>query len=205
MDLRQHVAQRLKQARAERDWSLDALAERSGVSRAMLSKIERGVSVPTTLLLARIGDALGLSLSALMRPPALAGQRLTRLADQPQWTDTACGYTRRVVSAAAYDGDVDLVAIELPPGATVSFPAAGSLELEGKLLLLQGRLTVTADTPAATLTTTVTTAHTTTHTTTLAPGDCLRVSLHRAHTLHNPGDDAARYLVVTRPSPVAGG
>lgn len=185
MDIRSHVARRLKEERARRGWSLDALAVRAGVSRAMLSKIERGVSVPTTVLLARVGDALGVGLTSLMRPAPPAGrQPVSRLAAQAQWTDPATGYTRRIVSPAEHDGDVEVVAVELPPAARVAFPAAASLHVEGKLVLLQGRLLLEAGSEAWAL----------------EPGDCARLSIHRAHALHNPGDTPARYLVVTRPS-----
>ncbi|HKX43788.1 MAG TPA: helix-turn-helix transcriptional regulator, partial [Burkholderiaceae bacterium] len=66
MDLSAHIARRLKEERRQRGWSLDELAARSGVSRAMISKIERKVSTPTAVLLARLGDAMGVSLSSLM-------------------------------------------------------------------------------------------------------------------------------------------
>ena len=56
------LAQRLKAEREARNWSLAELAERSGVSKAMISKIERDEVSPTAALLGRLSGAFGLSL-----------------------------------------------------------------------------------------------------------------------------------------------
>ena len=58
-----HVAERLKRLRVERGLTLDQLADLSGVSRAMISRIERSEASPTAALLARLCSALGVSLS----------------------------------------------------------------------------------------------------------------------------------------------
>ena len=49
-----HFARRLKQLRAARGWSLDALASASGVSRSMLSQVERNQANPTLAVAFRI-------------------------------------------------------------------------------------------------------------------------------------------------------
>ena len=48
------LAARLRDLRQARGWSLDAFARHSHVSKAMLSKIERGAASPTAALLGRI-------------------------------------------------------------------------------------------------------------------------------------------------------
>jgi len=185
MDLSDHIAHRLREERTQRGWSLDELAARSGVSRAMISKIERKVSTPTAVLLARLGDAMGLTLSSLMLDRRTPEHSLTALADQVQWTDPASGYTRRVVSAAVQEGDVEIVAVELPAGARVRFAAAGTLHIDGQVVLLQGRLQISFDAEVLAL----------------HPGDCARFAIHRGHELHNPGHESARYIVVIRRRP----
>lgn len=176
------IARRLREERRRRGWSLDELAARSGVSRAMISKIERQASTPTAVLLARLGDALGLTLSSLMFEPPAPEHRVTALADQRLWTDPASGYTRRVVSPAVREGDVEIVAVDLPAGARVRFAAAGVLHIDGQVLLMQGRLQIAIEQEVLTL----------------QPGDCARIALHLEHELHNPCDANARYLVVIR-------
>ena len=60
------LAARLKQEREARGWALADLAQRSGVSRAMISRIERAEASPTALLLARLAAAFGMPLSVLL-------------------------------------------------------------------------------------------------------------------------------------------
>ena len=60
------IAARLLAERTSRGWNLEQLAERSGVSRAMISKVERGESSPTAAVLGRLSAAFGLTLSQLL-------------------------------------------------------------------------------------------------------------------------------------------
>ena len=79
-DPTQTIARRLKAERDKRQWTLDQLAQHTGVSKAMLSKLERGVASPTAVLLGRISGALGLTLSSLLAADEPAGARLVRVA-----------------------------------------------------------------------------------------------------------------------------
>lgn len=62
------IGARVRGLRTRRRYSLERLAQRAHVSRAMLSQIENGQSVPTILLLKRVADALDVQLSALIAP-----------------------------------------------------------------------------------------------------------------------------------------
>src|SRR5437763_1302276 len=101
-DLNQRIAERVRELRAARGLSLDALAGTSGVSRSMISLIERGESSPTAVVLEKLAAGLGVMLASLFDAPAGASQAPTgpvsRRADQPQWRDPASGYVRRNVS-----------------------------------------------------------------------------------------------------------
>src|SRR5215216_5501483 len=57
---------RVREFRRERGLTLEALAERSGVSRAMISKVERGEKNPTLIVAAKVAEGLGVSLSQLV-------------------------------------------------------------------------------------------------------------------------------------------
>ena len=61
------LAIRLRALRAERGLSLDALAEQSGVSRSMISLIERAESSPTASVLDRLAASLGVTLAVPVR------------------------------------------------------------------------------------------------------------------------------------------
>ena len=74
---------RIKVERTARGWSLEALARHSSVSKAMLSKIERGEASPTAELLVRIAAAFEMTLSTLIARAENVGGTLLRLADGP--------------------------------------------------------------------------------------------------------------------------
>lgn len=65
--LRSVVSQRLREYRTDLDWTLSQLAGRSGVSKAMLSKIENAQTTPALATLARIGAALSVPVTAFFR------------------------------------------------------------------------------------------------------------------------------------------
>src|SRR5690242_8210511 len=119
-DPTESLAARIALEREARGWSLAELAERSGVSKAMISKIERGEASPTATLLGRLSGAFGLTLSTLLARAEQSGGRLLRAAEQPEWRDPETSYVRRQIAPRA-DLPVELIRIELPAGAAVSF------------------------------------------------------------------------------------
>ncbi len=138
------LAERLRREREARNWSLAELAARAGVSRAMISRIERAEASPTAVLLARLSAAFGLPLSALLaraEADAEGPRRLRRRAEQTVWRDPETGYVRRAVSP---EGTPELTHVELPPGARVAYPAGACLDARGQCLwVLAGRLDFT--------------------------------------------------------------
>lgn len=64
------IGSNLKRLRTRQGHSLERLSKLAGVSRAMLSQIETGKSVPTISLLLKVADALGVSLATLVTKPA---------------------------------------------------------------------------------------------------------------------------------------
>jgi transcriptional regulator with XRE-family HTH domain len=69
IDIDARIAARVRLLRSERALSLDALASRSGVSRSMISLIERAESSPTAAVLERIATGFGLPLAVLFELP----------------------------------------------------------------------------------------------------------------------------------------
>lgn len=185
MDIESVIARRLKEHRTARAWSLDELAHRSGVSRAMISRIERQDSSPTAGLLARLCDALGITLSQLMTEAEGPGAAVSRRDEQLQWRDPESGYLRRLVSPPGGDDATDIVAIDLPPKARVPFGPHTGGRYEQQVLVLQGRVVLALGTKKLEL----------------GPGDCARMPLDDDHAFENPGDKTAHYLVVVRRNP----
>lgn len=91
------VGVRLRTLRRAQRLTLDQLAAASGVSRSMLSDVERGLRTPTVLTLDRIATGLGTSVARLLRDESAAGTIVLRHADQEVARDPG-GWERRILS-----------------------------------------------------------------------------------------------------------
>ncbi len=139
-DSTSRLARRLRLEREARGWSLADLAARSGLAKASISKIEREEMSPTAATLVRLSAAFDLTLAGLLLR-AEGGERLTRAANQPLWRDPESGYTRRQIFARP-DHPVEMVEVELPPGARVSLPASSFGHIRQILQVRAGTLTL---------------------------------------------------------------
>ncbi|MBP1857712.1 helix-turn-helix domain-containing protein [Rhizobium herbae] len=181
------IAERMKSLRLAQAMTLDDLATRAGVSRAMISRIERGEASPTAQLLARLCSALGTTLSRFFATEETVVSPLSRRNSQRIWRDPETGYLRRSVSPDGTGSPVDIVEVEFPPGARVVFEQQQfDASLTQHLWLFEGRLTMTAGA----------------ETYVLEAGDCLFMRLAEAHIFHNPHGEPARYAVILNRSKV---
>ena len=123
--LNERIATRVSALRSARDLSLDELAARSGVSRSMISLIERGESSPTAAVLEKLAAGLGVTLASLFDAPAAEGHvprgPVARRDDQPEWQDPASGYLRRNVSPPGVPQPMQIVDVHFPAGGRVAF------------------------------------------------------------------------------------
>ncbi|MCP5371105.1 MAG: helix-turn-helix transcriptional regulator [Hyphomicrobiales bacterium] len=173
------LARRLRDLRVGRGWSLDDLAARSGVSRATLSRLENGGVSPTAAVLGRVCAAHGLTLSRLLYSVEEDAEPVVRHGDQAEWTDTAAGFRRRVVSPPAGTLAGEVLECRLDPGARIDYDRPPRPGLEHHLVMAEGRLSVTVDGRAHDL----------------APGDCLRYRLFGPSAFATPADAGARYFL----------
>ena len=81
-DIGPALAARIRIERIAREWSLEELSRRAGVSRGMISKIEREECSPTATILGRLSGAFGISMSALLANAEAQGKRLLRCEEQ---------------------------------------------------------------------------------------------------------------------------
>ena len=139
-EIERRIAARLGRLRTERGWSLEALAERSGISRATLSRLERGELSPTASMLGRLCTTFGWTLSRLMAEAETRAPNFVPASQQAVWTDPETGYRRRIVSPPAPGLRGELVEIRVPAGATVAYDASPVPGLEHHLWLLEGAL-----------------------------------------------------------------
>lgn len=99
MSIDQLIATRLQSLRKTQGLSLEQLANNSGVSKAMISKIERQDSSPSASLLGRLAASLGVSLAQLLSEENPQPAPLRPQANQEVWQDPDIGYLRRQVTA----------------------------------------------------------------------------------------------------------
>jgi transcriptional regulator with XRE-family HTH domain len=203
VDVMAAFGERLRGERRARGWPIERLAMASGVSRAMISKIERGESSPTAVVLGKLSAALELSVSELLAsdPAGTAGDLASgqpgseggtgldgdlapgggvvrRGADTPVWRDPDTGYLRRQVSTPRFPAAV--TEVTLPPGARVPYPAGAYAFIAQLVWVLSGQLTLT-DGPAR-------------HA--LAAGDTFELGEPRPREFRNETAEDCRYLVV---------
>ncbi|MDN6882378.1 XRE family transcriptional regulator [Variovorax sp. CAN2819] len=184
--LNDRIAQRVRDLRAARGLSLDALATHCGVSRSMISLIERGESSPTAVVLEKLATGLGVSLASLFEAPAPAADPVSRLADQLQWRDPHSGYLRRNVSPSGFASPIQIVEVEFPPGARVAYETSAREPLiHQQVWLLDGVIELTVGDEQHRL----------------ATGDCLAMVLDRPTSYHNPSRKSTRYAVVIATAP----
>jgi transcriptional regulator with XRE-family HTH domain len=181
MDITERIGRRLHELRSAAGLSLDALAQKSGVSRSNISLIERGRSSPTAVVLDKLSSALGVSVASLFEGGGepTAPSPLARVAEQPVWSDPASGYRRRNVSPPGVS-PLQLVDVIFPAGQRVAFEtSARDTDIHQLVWMIDGVMDI---------------GHGSQHWR-LEAGDCLAMKLDAPIRFHNPGPKPARYLV----------
>jgi len=183
MDINALIAGRVRELRDARGFSLDALAERSGVSRSNISLIERGQSSPTAVVLDKLATGLGVTVASLFEAsaaPVAAPSPMARVAEQPVWKDPASGYVRRNVSPPGVGSPIQLVDVIFPAGQRVAYDtAAREVETYQQVWMIDGAMEMTVGGSTWRLET----------------GDCLAMRLDGPIVYRNPTRKPARYLV----------
>jgi transcriptional regulator with XRE-family HTH domain len=112
-----HLCRRLKQLRAERDWSLDALSKACGVSRSMISQIERNQTNPTLAVMFRIAQAFGMSLGQFVEAPGVTSAvSVIRAGDRAYHYRSDKDCQIRTLSPLHLEKDVEFYEVTLQPG-----------------------------------------------------------------------------------------
>jgi transcriptional regulator with XRE-family HTH domain len=135
------LAQTIRLEREARGWSQGDLAARSGVSKAMISKVERADASPTAAILVRLSSAFELTLAALLMRTETASGRHVAASAQQVWCDPETRYVRRQLFAQPTH-PIELTRVELPAGARVELPAASYRLIRQVIWVLQGRLVI---------------------------------------------------------------
>ena len=182
MDINSLIAKRIRDLRKQRGYALGVLAELSGVSRSMISLIEREETSPTAAVLNKLADALGVTLAVLFseKTDSAPKRPLARLSEQQVWKDPATGYIRRHVSPSGFASPIELAEVTFPAGERVAFDnLMRKVAAHQQIWVLEGEMEITVGD----------------QTWSLQGGDCLAMTLDEQIVFSNPTRKPARYLV----------
>ncbi len=174
------MAERLRARRLELGLSLRELADLSGVSKAMIAKVEATKASPTAGVLGRLCSGLGITMSALMA--AVESEDATQLpaADQPLWRDPATGLERVAVSPRTSFSAVEVARLRLPAGTVVDYPSPPTVAYAQHIVGVAGEVRFTVGQSGFVV----------------SPGDCVAARIDRPTRFEVPGSGAAEYLVI---------
>jgi transcriptional regulator with XRE-family HTH domain len=180
MDVNRRIARAVRKLRGELGMSLDALSGKSGVSRSMLSLVERGESSPTAVVLEKISAGLGVALGRLFEDSAAVAHPVSRGKDRTAWRDPESGYVRTNISPENFASPIQIVDVVLPAGARVAYEGVRDGSLHQQVWVREGKVEVTVGKS--------------THR--LEKDDCLAMRLNVPVAFRNRGRKAAKYVVV---------
>jgi len=173
---------RLHQLRKKKKLTLDELAVMSGISRSMLSQVERGQTNPTFATLWNLTRALGVDLSELVS--GQSGSQAAVISIQPvhftpeiRTEDGGC--LLRILSPAANAGGFEWYELIIQPNASL-ISDAHAIGAKEHLTVLEGSLNVQSGD----------------ETTSVETGATARYPADRKHSIHNRGKKPARALLV---------
>ena len=186
-DVTAAVARTLQALRADRGWSLDQLAARSGVSKGVLVALEQGRSNPNLATLARIGDAFGVPVTQLVDVGGEPAVRISRPdASRVLWHGPSGG-TGTIIGATDPPWAVELWHWEVMPGETFGGEAHAPATRE-MAWVQSGTLTLTVAGESHTV----------------SSGQCARFPGSRPHRYSNEGEQPVRLTMVVVIPPAEG-
>lgn len=178
--IQERIAHEIRVNRERLGWSLADLAERSGVSKAMIHQVEQGRANPTAVLLGRLCSGLGTTLSALIAAVEAVEVVVWRAEDQPVLDLPADGMLRRSVGVPLAGGGFDITRVCLDPDADIVYDVPPRFGFHQYIVVLSGQLRFTAGSD----------------TLELAEGDCLGIFLDRPNRFQVGGGAPVEYLVI---------
>ena len=163
--------------------TLETLAERSGVSRAMLSDIERNVKNPTIKVLSQIAEGLGCTVSSLLgeQPPRVFERsHVMKKSERSVLIDPHSGVERHLLAPDLQRHGLEVVWYEIPPDQrTGAFPPHQFGVVE-HMTIVQGRLECLLGEQEVTLET----------------GDSIFFVADVPHDFYNPGPEPCYYFLI---------
>jgi quercetin dioxygenase-like cupin family protein/DNA-binding XRE family transcriptional regulator len=134
------LGERVRALRRERGLTLEMLAEQSGVSRAMISKLERGEKNPTLVVAAKVAEGLGMNLSRLVGVEEKRKVVVVPRGRRMTMRDPETGFERQLLSPSLGGGGVEFMRNVVPEGSTSGELPPHRRGVEEYLVVERGRL-----------------------------------------------------------------
>jgi transcriptional regulator with XRE-family HTH domain len=174
------LGERVRELRRGRGLTLEELAEHSGVSRAMISKLERGEKNPTLVVAAKLAEGFGVTLSQLVgmeeRREVVVVPRERRMVMR----DPETGFERQLLSPSFGGRGVEFIRNVVPEGSTSGEFPPHRRGVEEYVAVEKGRLRAIIGGEEYLL----------------EEGDALYFEADVSHRFDNAGDDECSYYVV---------
>ena len=174
------LAGRIESLRRAQALSLDEAAEKTCISRATLSRLERGETSPTATQLGRICTAYQITMSGLFAEVEANPAQHVPLESQSVWSDPNTGFVRRSVLPPASGYRSEIIHGEIASGGVIAYAAAPAPGFEQYMVVERGALRFNHAGESFVLN----------------QGDALRFRLTGSTCFENAGDQPVRYLVV---------
>ncbi|MBO8213339.1 helix-turn-helix domain-containing protein [Acinetobacter nosocomialis] len=182
-DINIRIAHRIRELRLARGYTLDVLAARCQVSRSAISLIERGEASPTAVVLEKLANGLEVPLTKIFtnETTSPSPQPFIRRNEQADWQDPETGYVRRIVSPPNLKLPFQIVEIEFPPHARITYEISESSKVvQQQLWVVEGQIDIQLGKNSYAL----------------GEGDCLAMQLDQPVIYSNNSSQVARYILV---------
>ncbi|MBO1279135.1 helix-turn-helix domain-containing protein [Acinetobacter nosocomialis] len=182
-DINIRIAHRIRELRLARGYTLDVLAARCQVSRSAISLIERGETSPTAVVLEKLANGLEVPLTKIFtnETTSPSPQPFICRNEQAEWQDPETGYVRRIVSPPNLKLPFQIVEIEFPPHARITYEISESSKVvQQQLWVVEGQIDIQLGKNSYAL----------------GEGDCLAMQLDQPVIYSNNSSEVARYILV---------
>ncbi|MCE5997928.1 helix-turn-helix domain-containing protein [Acinetobacter nosocomialis] len=182
-DINIRIAHRIRELRLAHGYTLDVLAARCQVSRSAISLIERGETSPTAVVLEKLANGLEIPLTKIFtnETTSPSPQPFIRRNEQADWQDPETGYVRRIVSPPNLKLPFQIVEIEFPPHARITYEISESSKVvQQQLWVVEGQIDIQLGKNSYAL----------------GEGDCLAMQLDQPVIYSNNSSQVARYILV---------
>jgi transcriptional regulator with XRE-family HTH domain len=176
-----YFAESLKKLRQENNMSMQELADKAGISKSMVCKVERDEVQPTLDVAARLSNAFGKPLSEMLHTPQTTQVVFLPKKEQAVWED-ASHIKRRNISPIFEGLKIEWLHVELPPHTTVSKVTACTRGVEKYMLMIKGSLEMKINNEFFSL----------------KKGDSLYFNALLPHEISNPSKDPVEYYLVMK-------